>query len=161
MQIIDATSTEELRALLDGDDFDFRFQAGCTMPSAALTIEDNLTLANSLALHYVIYSKKAALDQLVSGLQSLGCLRLMRKHEDIIKPLFISSGRTQMKATEMINLFEVQWSEPMSNQRETEEAVILNWVEYVQEAEGTYVRGLEVLSINYTPTVKTLILVFV
>lgn len=66
-----------------------------------------------------------------------------------------------MKATEMINLFEVQWSKPMSNQRETEEALILNWVEYVQEAEGTYVRGLEVLSINYTPTVKTLILVFV
>ena len=136
MQIEDATSTEELRALLDSDDFTFRFDAGVCMPSSSVTLKNKGEVAKSIAMHFTVLAIKAELDQLKKGLQCLRFLEVMHSYPTLLKPLFLNSGKPSITADYILQLFHVQWSPQGSNQRELEEAVILGWHEYIHDTEG-------------------------
>lgn len=106
------------------------------MATSTVTIADKHAIVNDLSIHCVVYYWKAALDQLKSGLGTLGILQLMQKYPTLMKPLFLDSAQKAMKVSDVLDLFSVEWSPSGSNQREEEEAVILQWTEYVQEIEG-------------------------
>ena len=136
VQIEDATSTEEFRALLDSDDFTFPFDAGVCMPSSSVTLKNKREVAKSIAMHFAVFAIKAELDQLKKGLQCLRLLEVMHTYPTLLKPLFLNSGEPSITADYILQLFHVQWSPQGSNQRELEEAVILGWHEYIHDTEG-------------------------
>ena len=135
-QILSAHTTEELKVLLDSEEFEFRFDAGVTTPSAALTLQDQKQVAISMAMHFLVYTTKAELDQLKDGLGHLGVLDLMHTFPSQMKPLFLASGKPKVSALSLIAMFEIEWSPQGSNQREAEEAVVFGWTEYIHDMEG-------------------------
>lgn len=133
---MEATSTSEVRELLDSDEFTFRFDAGVNIPSSAVTIEDNQHLVIAFINNYLIYSCKGELDQLQEGLAHLGVLHMIRDYTSLLKPLLLSSGKQSLTPNELLNLFKVVWSPEGSNSRECEEAVIYGWTNYVHSCGG-------------------------
>ena len=125
-----------MRGLLDSDDFQFRFDAGVTVPSSSLTVEQIDDITHSLMMHYLVFSCKAELDQLKQGLAELEVLKLLHNHPALFKPLFVACGKPKLTADSVAATFNVCWSPKGSNQRENEESVILGWMEYLQSIEG-------------------------
>ena len=68
MQIAEVSTTEELRSLLNEDEFDFRFTCGYTKPTQQI---DKHELSSSIWLHYVLYNPHAELEQLQKGFVKL------------------------------------------------------------------------------------------
>lgn len=105
-------------------------------PTSFISIEDKKEVAMSLAMHFLVYKTKAGLDQLKEGLGNLGILRLIHQYHNQLKPLFLATGKPKVSASAVLSMFKVQWSPQGSNQKESEEAVILGWNEYVHDLEG-------------------------
>ena len=79
LQILSAQTTEDLRALLDSEEFEFRFDAGITVSSSSFTVDDCKRVGMALAMHFLIYNTKSEIDQLTEGLMNLGVLEVMKK----------------------------------------------------------------------------------
>ena len=138
-QFEECSSTETLSQTLDSPAFLFRFECGCPMPSQSVTLSDCDALVKSIALHFIIYSQKAELDDIGSGLDDvLEFGQLIRTHPTLFKPLFVASGRTKLHADIFLSLFDIDYSPRGSNQREREEEVMLNFNYYIQEFESKY-----------------------
>ena len=128
-----------MRQLLDSDELSFRFDAGVSIPSTAVSVENKEEIAAALAKNFVIYSCKAELDQLREGLGHLKVLQMLKDNRQLMKPLLLSSGKRNLKVTQFLSLFKVNWSLEGSNHRECEEAVIFGWTPYVHSCEGMYI----------------------
>lgn len=129
-------STAELQSLLGSDDYSFRFDAGVSMPSTCVSIEDKEDIVMCIAKHFLIYVCKGELDQLKSGLKHLDILDLILRHPKHLCPLLTVSGKPKLTSSSFLQIFHVQWSPQGSNRREDEEAVIFGWTEYVNDLEG-------------------------
>ena len=127
-----------MRELLDSEDFQFRFDAGVTVPSTSLEIEQRDDIIRSLVMHYLVFSCKAELDQLKQGLSELKILQLLHTYPTLFKPLFVAYGKPKLTANSLAAIFNVCWSPKGSNQREDEEAVIYGWMEYLQGIESRW-----------------------
>ncbi len=135
-QLLGAKSNDEIRTLVDSEEFAFRFDAGVTMPSTSVTLENKEEVAGALAMHYLVYSCKGELDQFKQGLSCLGMLELARRHPQLMRPLFLSSGKVKLTASKFLNLFKVCWSPMGSNRKDREDDVIYAWTEYVHSCDG-------------------------
>ncbi|XP_019859447.1 PREDICTED: G2/M phase-specific E3 ubiquitin-protein ligase-like isoform X1 [Amphimedon queenslandica] len=136
-KLLDASSSEELRALFNSSEFDFRFDAGVTISVSAVKIEEKEELILAFVNNYLIYSCKGELDQFKNGLKSLGILELLQQYPTLMKPLFVYSKEPCMKATTFLKMFTIKWSPEGSNTRESEEAVIYCWTNYVHQCAGS------------------------
>lgn len=123
---------------MDSEEFLFRFDAGVSMPSSSIAIDNKEDVALSLAKHYLIYTCKAELDQLKEGLSRMGVIDLVNRYPLLMKPLFLSSGKPKLTPTALLNLFQVCWSPTGSMRRELEETIIYAWTQYVYSCEGEY-----------------------
>ncbi len=70
MQLESVANLEEMKLLLDSDEYSFRFDIGLSQPSASLKFSDREMLVKSFATHFAVLSVKAELDQLVEGLKT-------------------------------------------------------------------------------------------
>lgn len=137
MQLQQVHTGEEMNALLDGDLFDLRCTCGITVPSSSLKFKDLSDLIRNICLHFVIYAAKSELDQIRDGLKILGLLSVMESSALQFLPLFLGSCQQQLTADKLIGLFKIQqWSPKGSNDREDEEAIVVNWENYVRETAG-------------------------
>ena len=136
MQIEEAESTETLQKLMNSPEFAFRFECGYPKPTTCITIDDRDSIARYLAMHHVVYSQKAELDQIKLGLEVLHVIELVNKYPTLMKPFFVSTGRAELTTEMMLSLFTVNWSVKGSNKREREEDTILHWHYYLSELEG-------------------------
>ena len=128
-------TTDELRDLVDKDEYAFRFDAGMSSTSSLITISDKESIATSLGMHYVIFHAKAEIDQLKEGLRLLGVLDILLHNTDVMLPLFRAEC-IPLTATTLLGLFTINWSPATSDIRDTEEAVIVAWTEYIYSTEG-------------------------
>ena len=95
-------------------------------------IDDKDPFIKAIWLHYAYFLPHAELQQTVQ-MALLVCL-----HPDEIRALLVASSLYDVKASFFHDHFVVQYSEQGSNGRTAEEAVMLNWAEYINEcASGT------------------------
>ena len=125
-----------MKRLLDSKEFEFRFDAGLSFPSNSVKIENVDDIVRSLAMHFLVYSCKAELDQLKAGVSELGILSLIHSYPKLFKPLFTVTGKPQLTPDYVAAAFKVCWSPEGSNQRKDEEDVIFGWREYLQGLKG-------------------------
>ena len=115
------------------DDYDFRFACGYTKPVANLTTSNIDEIVLCLALHLIIYSNKAELDQICEGLK-LGGLFWTEDEANSLKRLFVpTSGTLTARAVHM--LFSPILSEPGSNRRDVEKEMLLHWNYFLSDVE--------------------------
>lgn len=127
-----------LRELLDSEEFSFRFDAGVSTASSAVTIDDKNHLASAFLTNFLISSCKGELDQLREGLSHLDVLEVIRDYPSLVlmKPLLLVSGKPTLTTKQLLDLFKVIWSPEGLNSRVCEEAVIFGWTTYVDSCGG-------------------------
>ena len=120
------------------------------MASSSLTLADRNSLIKAISMHFVIYSQKAELDDIKHGLEDvLHFGDIMHSHPTLLKPLFVSSGRSKLSANSFLSLFKINYSPQGSNMRESEEDVMLHFNYYIEELEGKLCQTTSV-SVQYT-----------
>lgn len=126
----ESNSSEELNALLSGEDYMFRFDIGIN--SCTVKISDIDHLLKLFAKHYLISSVKAELDQLLCGMGVLDVIDLIRSDPNKMKQLFIYNEPDPLTTDKMIVLLPPNYSVSGGNRREKEEEVMMFWVHLLQ-----------------------------
>jgi hypothetical protein len=115
------------------DEYDFRFSCGYTKPAASLTTSNIDEIVLCLALHLIIYSNKAELDQICEGLR-LGGLIWTEDEASSLERLFVQTNVT-LTARDLRLLFRPILSEAGSNRRDVEEEILLHWNYFLSDVE--------------------------
>ena len=139
MQIQHVSSNEQLRELLLTDKFDFVLECGFLKPTTTLVMEDIPSIMKAVFLEHVIVRCTQELVQFKEGLASLGILALIERHPVPMKKLLVHDPDGKLTADHLTRLIRPVLSPRGNNQRELEEAIVLNWNDYLQDAEGTLI----------------------
>ena len=80
---------EEFRQFV-GNNFDIISECGFTKPSSRLSLStDRVDLVQCVALHHVILRSLGELSQFREGLESLGVLKAIKEHGELLRDFFI------------------------------------------------------------------------
>ena len=95
-------------------------------------------MSYSIAKHFSIYVVKSELDQMICGIaETLHALELIRENATLFRPLFVYSQKIYSANDRYI--FSPKLSPDGSNRREREEAVIMLWINFLQDIQGMYI----------------------
>ena len=72
------------------------------------------------------------LDQITEGLKVMDVVDLIQSNVNKMRPLLVCMEPVRLTADAMINMFPAVLSPAGSNIRESEEAVTMQWVNYIQ-----------------------------
>ena len=97
LQIEEASDENTLRAVCF-EAVDITLDAGYVKPITGITMDGKIELMNVLMFHYTLYRNKAVLDQLKSGLVTLGVLGAMTQYPHILEPFFVSGMQAPLTA---------------------------------------------------------------
>ena len=137
-QVQGVTTTEDLRQLLQGNEFDFRFRCGYSKPIASLNISDKDEFLRAIWLHQVLFQPYAELQQLQQGLKdTLDFEFLLKVYPQEMWSLFVESCAYDVTADKLLDSLSIEYSQPGSNNRTLEENVVYMWSQFVTECDGT------------------------
>ena len=118
--------------------FDFHFNCGYSKPTRNMTIDDKSTLINAIWLHYTFFQPHAELQELRKGFQdTLQMELLVCLYPDDIRSLLCACTMYGVTAAFLLDSFVTHYSDDGTNRRTLEEAVMLNWSEYIVNCSGT------------------------
>lgn len=87
-QITTIHDVKELQSLIR--DHYLVSECGITKPFTKITIEDKISIVQSVGLHYVILKTMGELSQFQDGLHCLGVSAMMQSHGNILREFFIN-----------------------------------------------------------------------
>lgn len=125
-----------LQSLLTEDQADLVYECGFATSITQVTLEHIPMLVRAICIHSCIVPIKAELDQLGEGLKLFDVLDLVQKRPILMKELFACSGSSTLTVNSMLPLFEIDYSPEGSNARETEEAAVVHWNEFLLDVEN-------------------------
>ncbi len=156
LQIASVTSTEQLRSLLSGEDFNFLFHCGYSKPTTNVTLGDKEEITRSVWLHFVYFHPHAELEQLRKGFrETLQVELLICRFCDDVWWTLVPSSAFDVTIEDLTESFAVLYSENGSNNRTKEEAIVYFWYEYITESAGNFDNVFE-MSITCTDLALTL-----
>ena len=117
------------------DEFAFIGDCGFLKPVSKVSLSDIPTILRSVCIEYVIIRSSHEMAQFMEGLNVLQIGYLLKLYPYMLKQLFVYSSH-QVTAQDLSRLLRPVYSPPGSNAREEEEAVMLNWNDYLQDLEG-------------------------
>ena len=80
---------DELHSVV-GENFDLISECGFTKPTTKPTMDDKVTLVESVALHHVILKTLGELSQFRDGLNTLGVARAMELYGVLLQEFFVN-----------------------------------------------------------------------
>ena len=102
-----------------------------------LKLSDRDELFKSIWLHYTFFVPLAEIQQLRKGLrETLQVELLTALYPDEMHSFLVGSSMFDVTPTFLCDSFVIRYSETGSNKRAPEEAVILNWTDYIMECSG-------------------------
>ena len=141
MQLELAKSTEEIQEILSSNDYSFRFDCGYTKADRLISVNEIQSFQRAVWLHYTVYRVYGEIQQLREGIMNtLNFGHLITTNNHAIRSFFIQEKYPHLSAAFMQEIFLVQYSPEGSNDRIHEEAVVMNWFDFLQDCEGTNVR---------------------
>ena len=141
LQLQNTASPDEFVALLSSDEFEFRYHCGLPQPACCIDFADKEKVVADLSLHYSVLVSLAELEQLRRGLALQKFSSLMQSHPRVMRKAFQTSDH-KISSEYIQDLFVPRLSLRGSNQREVEEAIVMTWIRYLQNIEGTYTCSL-------------------
>ena len=110
-----------------------RIRNGCGFlkPAAAVATGNIPDIVRAVYLEYTVLRSSQEIGQFIEGLQTVGIATLMKRHPLVIKKLFVYNGAANVTAQYLSELLVPIFSPRGHNQREEEEAVVLNWRDYI------------------------------
>ena len=102
-----------------------------------MELSDKDEFVRSIWLHHVLFGPYAELDQLRKGFQeTLQVGLLVCLHSEEVRALLASSTLFNVTLEYLQDSFAIQYSDNGSNNRTKEEAIILQWFEYISRCKG-------------------------
>ena len=98
-------------------------------------LTDKATVISAVCLHCAVLGSLAELEQLRRGLHTTRFFALMQNNVSLMKPLFLYQNKI-ITSDFIQDFLEVAYSEKGSNNRIKEEALMINWITYLQLLEG-------------------------
>ena len=135
IQLNDASDEEEFRTLIAHDDYEFRYSCGISKPTSCITFSDKKQIVDAMCLHHSVLVSLAELEQLRRGLSVQGFDKLMKAFPQLMRKAF-QPPVSNITSDYLNDLFVVKFSPKGSNHRETEEAIVMMWILYLQNLEG-------------------------
>lgn len=123
---------EEMRAVLDDDAFDFRYELSISGQPSTLSDSDHIVKFS--AKHSTVVRVKAQLDQVIDSLNVLGIYELIKANPHAMHKLLVSKP-VPMASDFIMDLFQTRFSAEGSNRREDEEPVMMYWVHFLEMIE--------------------------
>ncbi|XP_019849772.1 PREDICTED: uncharacterized protein LOC109580729 isoform X2 [Amphimedon queenslandica] len=115
-----------LKELLNDKD-SILFECGYNKPICNVTLKDKGDVIQTIALHKVILSSLAELNQFCEGLSVLGVSHAMKKHPLLLSPFFCYDEDMQLTPDFIRNMFtEIHYSEHGSNERAREDQAYIS-----------------------------------
>ena len=124
------TQDNELQELLFSDAYSFLAESGVHISTAKK--DDLPRITNAIIKAQCIYSCKAALDEIVRGLDSVNIGPMLRSHPEQFLPLFVNPPKPLAPGTRQ-DLFTLDLAHEGSNRRDMEEETALFWVTFLFE----------------------------
>ena len=141
-QIASARDDSELTESLKEES---NFLIECGISKLMWSFSEKENLKSLLCKSIVIYRAKAALDQFLEGMQSVGLLSYIKRYPGVLRKVFCNQP-PPLPVTDFRNLLKVNLSVPGSNAgnfaREGEEATILWWGEFLDKLDSSDSEGL-------------------
>ena len=134
-QLQDATSIDEARQMLETRKYDLRFELGYGRQSSSFEAHHIKQLVTGVCLQQIIYSNKAALDQLLEGLRSHQVNELIAGNFPFAKSLFTHTPTVPVDATVMRSLFKFTPSQTGTTARTNDEELLLYWYRFLSDVE--------------------------
>ena len=132
--MLSAKTTEELRALLSTEAYDFRFDCGYNKSTASMSLTDGKEMVHCIWLHHVLFQCHAALDQFRKGLcETLELGHLLITYPEEVWGLLATSTAFDVTADYLCDAFAIQYSDNGCNNRTKEEAIIFMWYDYITD----------------------------
>ena len=136
-----------MRDLLDSEEFQFRYDIGLGQLASNFSLADKERIFHLIASHYAVIRVKAELDQIVSGLKTLGVLELLQRNPKKMRILLVKRTPRRWSADLIMSIFKPSLSEEGSNDRQYEEASMVFWANFLQLVEGNFLfLGLSIKS---------------
>ena len=136
LQIKSARTDSELQELLLQDSFGFVSECGYMKPIALVKLCDVSIIVKRVCMDYVLLRSSLEMEQFCQGLESHKILYLMRTSSAVVKKLFVYHPEN-ISVQKIQELLIPEFSPRGCNMREEEEAVIMNWNDYLKDIEGT------------------------
>ena len=122
--------------LVTSSDYDFILECGITKPIMKMNLTDKQNVLSAVCLQFGVLGSLAELEQLKRGLHTATFENLLDAYSGLLKPIFLYSQK-QMSANCIQDIYRVHYSDSGSNKRMKEETIMMNWITYLQELEGT------------------------
>ena len=135
LQIINAKDADTLQDLLMDDDAGYITASGFHKAIFRVKTEDIPDIVEVVCTEFLIMKSISEINQFQEGLNVLGIGNLIKSNPDVMREVFVYSDK-EFTALDLDELFLPMFSPAGSNAREKEEAVILNWKDYIFEAQG-------------------------
>ena len=130
-------TTNELRILIGSDEYDFRFDCGYTKSTNQIEYSNRDQFVKLIWLHFVFFLPHAELEQLRKGLRETLQLELVTiLHPSEMKSFLVASCAFDVTPAYLLDSTIVRYSDPGSNNRTKEEAVMVNWSDYILDLEA-------------------------
>ena len=135
MQLSGVTNEGEFKDLLGSDEYEFRYACGLTKPSMRIPFSDKDKVVTDISLHCSVLASLAELEQLRRGLTIQKFASLMECYPAVLKKAF-RPPEVQITSDIIQDLYVPSFSPKGSNRRNTEEAILMTWIRYLQSLEG-------------------------
>ncbi|XP_063957662.1 uncharacterized protein LOC135154678 [Lytechinus pictus] len=127
-KIHDATTDDELTTALDA----------CTIVddlcwTKIINIDNKAEVVRAATIQYTYYTNKAAIDEMLLGLNFYGAKDFARKNPDCFRSLFGRQETKPLDANTVFDLFQPIYSLAGSNARSEEEATTMFFIEFLQK----------------------------
>ena len=123
---------------MDKDEYQFRYDCGVCKPSQLISFFEKDNVISALCLHYSLLVSLAELEQLKRGLCTLKFNCLMESHPTLLRKAFYPS-EIIITADVIQDLYEIDFSLKGTSSRVKEEDIIMTWINYLREIEGTFI----------------------
>ena len=135
MQLANVSTTNEFQALLSSEEYEFRYDCGVSKPAVNITLAEKERVIEAICLHYTVLVSMAELEQLRCGFAIQKFDALMESSPHVIRKCF-QPPECHITSSYIQYLFKPEFSPRGSNKRETEEALVMAWIHYLQNLEG-------------------------
>ena len=132
LQLQAVSCNSELQSLLMKEEYAFISECGYLKAVHLITQQDVPAIIQVICLDYLIVRSSHEMAQFLEGMDELKMVSLLKCKPLAMKKLFVHDITGNIAAQDILRLFKPLLSPEGSNVRDEEEAVFINWTDYVQ-----------------------------
>ncbi|KXJ19536.1 G2/M phase-specific E3 ubiquitin-protein ligase [Exaiptasia diaphana] len=134
--IASSSNLEELRKNLSVPEISTILEAQGVATALIKSIDDKDWLCNLIVRHIIVDAPRSFLEDLKSGLETLGVLQKLHEFQEEFRDIFVpSKSNSKIDAQTIDSLFVIDYAEMGSNLRSKQEIAVVYWRDYLQDCE--------------------------